>query len=148
MGRTTEVLGNIKSHLLSVWKQECRPTRKGWLEACSKTCFSVWTQSMSWWRNTTQIHPPVRQRSFRHCILKLAFSWIITSSTNKTALCVRQTAGRKGLRRQSGSRSLYWRLGDNVSGYGCCSRCRPRNSTTPDHRSQDACQFVNHLKCV
>lgn len=40
------------SHLLSVWKQECRPTRKGWLEACSNTCFSVWTQSMSWRRNT------------------------------------------------------------------------------------------------
>ena len=33
--------------LLSVWKHECRPTRKGWLDACSNTCFSVWTQSMS-----------------------------------------------------------------------------------------------------
>jgi len=35
-------------YLLSVWKQECSPTRKGWFEACSKTCFSVWTQSISY----------------------------------------------------------------------------------------------------
>lgn len=41
-------------HLLSVWKQECRPTRKGWLEACSKTCFSVWTQSISWKKASKQ----------------------------------------------------------------------------------------------
>ena len=25
----------------AVWKQECSPTKKGWLEACSNTCFSV-----------------------------------------------------------------------------------------------------------
>ena len=30
-----------------VWKHECRPTRNGWFEAVSKTCFSVCTQSMS-----------------------------------------------------------------------------------------------------
>ena len=36
------------THRLGVWKQEWRPTRNGWLEATSKTCFSVWTQSMSW----------------------------------------------------------------------------------------------------
>lgn len=34
-------------YLLVVWKQECRPTRKGLLDACSNTCFSVCTQSMS-----------------------------------------------------------------------------------------------------
>lgn len=32
---------------LVVWKQECKPTRKGLLDACSNTCFSVCTQSIS-----------------------------------------------------------------------------------------------------
>lgn len=36
-----------RPYLLAVWKQECRPTRKGLLDACSNTCFSVCTQSMS-----------------------------------------------------------------------------------------------------
>lgn len=31
----------------SDWKQECNPTRKGWLDAVSKTDFSVWIQSRS-----------------------------------------------------------------------------------------------------
>ena len=34
-------------YLLAVWKHEWSPTRKGWFDACSKTCFSVWTQSIS-----------------------------------------------------------------------------------------------------
>lgn len=42
-------------YLLSVWKQECRPTRKGWFEACSKTCFSVWTQSISYFLKKSDI---------------------------------------------------------------------------------------------
>lgn len=36
-----------KTYRLLVWKQEWSPTRKGWFEAISKTCFSVCTQSMS-----------------------------------------------------------------------------------------------------
>lgn len=42
-------------YLLSVWKQECSPTRKGWFEACSKTCFSVWTQSISYFLKKSDI---------------------------------------------------------------------------------------------
>ena len=35
------------SYRLSVWKQEWRPTKNGLVDACSKTCFSVCTQSIS-----------------------------------------------------------------------------------------------------
>ena len=42
------------TYLLGVWKQECNPTRNGWLDATSKTCFSVCTQSMSWQRKEKQ----------------------------------------------------------------------------------------------
>ena len=37
----------FQAYLLTVWKHEWRPTRNGWFEAVSKTCFSVWTQSIS-----------------------------------------------------------------------------------------------------
>lgn len=63
---TSEALGGTERecvHLLSVWKQEWRPTKKGWLEACSNTCFSVWTQSMSWKTKRTKTHPHVSQKS-------------------------------------------------------------------------------------
>lgn len=37
----------VPPYRLVVWKQECKPTRKGLLDACSNTCFSVCTQSIS-----------------------------------------------------------------------------------------------------
>lgn len=40
----------FSSHRLSVWKQEWSPTKNGLVDACSNTCFSVWTQSMSYTR--------------------------------------------------------------------------------------------------
>lgn len=46
---------------LVVWKQECKPTKKGLLDACSNTCFSVCTQSMSCNRHETD-----RQTMWRH----------------------------------------------------------------------------------
>lgn len=38
----------LSTYRLVVWKQECKPTRNGLLDACSNTCFSVCTQSISW----------------------------------------------------------------------------------------------------
>lgn len=38
---------SASSYRLSVWKQEWRPTRNGLEDACSNTCFSVCTQSIS-----------------------------------------------------------------------------------------------------
>ena len=37
-----------KNSLEGVWKHEWRPTRNGWFDAVSNTCFSVCTQSMSY----------------------------------------------------------------------------------------------------
>lgn len=38
----------FEPYRLSVWKQEWRPTKNGLVDACSNTCFSVCTQSISW----------------------------------------------------------------------------------------------------
>lgn len=94
---TIWLIEEICSHLLSVWKQECRPTRKGWLEACSNTCFSVWTQSMSWRGNTEK-----STENTWEIILtshpRTHSSWISTvldwlSSTEEARLCARWAAG-------------------------------------------------------
>jgi len=51
-----------RAHLLGVWKHECSPTRNGWLEAISNTCFSVCTQSMSCKRAHQPAPAPAAQR--------------------------------------------------------------------------------------
>lgn len=101
------------SHLLSVWKQEWRPTRKGWLEACSKTCFSVWTQSMSCERNT-QRHTSVNERSFWHPWT--SESWISTG-LDRPSRTERDQGGQRPV-----EAGLYRWLDDNMSGHGCGAR--------------------------
>lgn len=46
--KSTWALTWLEPYRLSVWKQEWRPTKNGLVDACSNTCFSVWTQSISW----------------------------------------------------------------------------------------------------